>query len=125
LLDIQIPDRLGVRLDEPLPWVHRVLSTPVPPATPLKGCAASRKLRDNVEGVVFADPAEKSTHDEIVKMVEEMLDLQKQRQQAEAAKEDVRFALQKRIQALETEIDAQVYRLYGLTEEEVKIVEGG
>jgi hypothetical protein len=32
--------------------------------------------------------------------------------------------LQKRIQALDKEIDARVYGLYGLTEEEVKIVEG-
>jgi hypothetical protein len=54
-----------------------------------------------------------------------MLDLQKQHQQAEAAKEDARFALEKRIQALDGEIDARVYRLYGLTEEEIKVVEGG
>ena len=77
-----------------------------------------------IRRIDFTDPAEKSAHDEIVKMVEEMLDLQKQRQQAEAAKEDARFALQKRIQALDKEIDARVYRLYGLTEEEKKIVEG-
>jgi hypothetical protein len=53
-----------------------------------------------------------------------MLALQKQHQQAEAGKEDVRFALQKRIQALDQEIDARVYSLYGLTEAEIKIVEG-
>jgi len=77
-----------------------------------------------IRRINFADPAEKSAHDEIVKMVEEMLDLQKQLQQTEAAKEDAHFALQKRIQALDKEIDVRVYRLYGLTEEEVKIVEG-
>jgi hypothetical protein len=77
-----------------------------------------------IRWINFANPAEKSAHDEIVKMVEEMLALQKQRQQAEAGKEDARFALQKRIQALDKEIDARVYRLYGLTEEEIKIVEG-
>jgi len=76
-----------------------------------------------IRRINFADPAEKSAHDEIVKMVEEMLALQKQRQQAEAAKEDARFALQKRIQALDEEIDARVYRLYRLTEEEIGIVE--
>jgi type II restriction/modification system DNA methylase subunit YeeA len=57
--------------------------------------------------------------------MEEMLDLQKQRQQAEAGKEDARFALQKRIQGLDEEIDRRVYQLYGLTEEEIKVVEGG
>jgi hypothetical protein len=77
-----------------------------------------------IRRIDFADHAEKSAHDEIVKMVEEMLALQKQRQQAEAGKEDIRFALQKRIQALDEEIDARVYRLYGLTEEEIRIVEG-
>jgi len=78
-----------------------------------------------IRRIDFADPADKSAHDEIVKMVEEMLELQKQRQQAEAGKEDARFALQMRIEALDKEIDARVYRLYGLTEEEIKVVEVG
>jgi hypothetical protein len=71
----------------------------------------------------FANIAEKSAHDSIVKMVEEMLDFQKQRKQAEAGKEDERFALQKRIPELDEEIDApagagwRVYQLDGLTEE--------
>jgi type I restriction-modification system DNA methylase subunit len=77
-----------------------------------------------IRRIDFADPAEKAAHDAIVKLVEEMLTLQKQRQQAEANKEDVRFALQKRIQTLDEEIDRLVYGLYGLTEEEIKIVEG-
>jgi hypothetical protein len=42
---------------------------------------------------------------------------------AEAGKEDARFSLQKRIQALDYEIDARVYSLYGLTEAEIKLVE--
>jgi len=77
-----------------------------------------------IRRIDFGNPSEKSTHDEIIELVEEMLDLQKQRQQAEAAKEDARFALQKRIEAVDKEIDARVYRLYGLTEEEIRIVEG-
>jgi len=77
-----------------------------------------------IRRIDFTDPSEKSTHDEIVKLVEEMLALQKQHQQAEAGKEDARFALQKRIQALDQEIDVRVYSLYGLTEAEIKIVEG-
>ena len=77
-----------------------------------------------IHRINFADPAEKSAHDEIVRLVEEMLDLQKQHQQAEAGKEDFRFTLQKRIQALDKEIDARVYKLYGLSPDEIKIVEG-
>ncbi len=37
---------------------------------------------------------------------------------------DIRFALQKRIQALDKEIDVRIYRLCGLAEEEIKIVKG-
>jgi hypothetical protein len=50
-------------------------------------------------------------------------DLQKRRQQAEAGKDDSRFALQKRIHELDSQIDTLVYQLYALTEEEIKIVE--
>ncbi len=77
-----------------------------------------------IRRIDFAVPAEKAAHDEIVKLVEEMLSLQKQHQQAEAAKEDARHPLQRRIETLDKEIDARVYALYGLTEEEIKIVEG-
>jgi len=51
-----------------------------------------------IHRIDFTDLFEKSAHDEIVRLVQEMLDLQKQHQQAEAAKEDARFALHKRIQ---------------------------
>jgi hypothetical protein len=65
-----------------------------------------------------------TAHDAIIGLVEEILDLQKLRQKAEAGKEDKRFALQKRIQELDEEIDRRVYELYGLTEDEIKVVEG-
>ncbi len=77
-----------------------------------------------IHRIDFTNPAEKSAHDAIVNLVEQMLDLQKQHQQAEAAQEDSRFPLQKRIQELDNEIDAHVFDLYGLTEAEIKIVEG-
>jgi hypothetical protein len=60
-----------------------------------------------------------------VKLVEEMLALQKQRQQANTALEDSRHTLKRRIESLDREIDHRVYALYGLTEEGIKIVEGG
>jgi hypothetical protein len=36
----------------------------------------------------------------------------------------MRTALQRQIEATDGQIDALVYQLYGLTEEEIKIVEG-
>jgi len=42
----------------------------------------------------------------------------------ESALDDQRFILQKRIEQVDAEIDRRVYALCGLTEEEIKVVEG-
>jgi len=61
-------------------------------------------------------------------MVEEMLRLQEEHQEehaeAEVLKEDRRHDLARRIERLDAEIDGLVYELYGLTEEEIGVVEG-
>jgi len=62
--------------------------------------------------------------DKMVALVEEMLRLQKEHAEAEALKEDRRHDLARRIERLDAEIDALVYELYGLTEEEIAVVEG-
>ena len=72
----------------------------------------------------FDDPADVARHDRMVGMVEEMLRLQKEHTEAEALKEDRRHDLARRIERLDAEIDALVYELYGLTEEEIGVVEG-
>ena len=54
----------------------------------------------------------------------ERLELHKDLAEAERALDDRRHALQKRIEKLGAEIDAKVYALYGLTEEERRVVEG-
>ena len=77
-----------------------------------------------IRRIDFSNPTEKSAHDEIVKLVEEMLALQKQCQQADTALEDARHPLKRRIESLDREIDQRVYALYRLTEAEIKIVEG-
>ena len=65
----------------------------------------------------------KKQHDALVKLVEEMLELQKER--AEVGElDDRRHALKRRIEQVDKEIDELVYELYGLTEEEIRIVEG-
>jgi hypothetical protein len=63
-------------------------------------------------------------HDEIVRLVEEMLSLQKQYQQAEATLEDACHPLKRRIETLDREINRREYALYGLTEAGIKIVQG-
>jgi len=51
-----------------------------------------------------------------------MLELHKRRQAAESDGE--RDRLQRQIDSTDGEIDALVYELYGLSEEEIRIVEG-
>ncbi len=59
-------------------------------------------------------------HDQIVKMVEYMLDLHKRNPQTPHDKQ----RLQREIEATDARIDRLVYELYGLTDEEIRIVEG-
>ncbi|MGB9594228.1 MAG: TaqI-like C-terminal specificity domain-containing protein, partial [Anaerolineae bacterium] len=70
------------------------------------------------------DPAERAMHDRMVALVEEMLRLKREHAEAEAALEDRRHDLARAIERTDREIDRLVYQLYGLTEDEIAIVEG-
>jgi predicted nucleic acid-binding Zn-ribbon protein len=59
----------------------------------------------------------------MVSLVDRMLDLNKQLSAAKGEHE--RTLLQRQIEATDRQIDALVYELYGLTEEEIRIVEKG
>lgn len=78
-----------------------------------------------IRRIDFGNTAEKAMHDEIVKLVEKMLALQKERQ-AVRPEDDFDHVrnLDREIERIDAEIDRRVYALYGLTEEEIKIVEG-
>jgi len=67
-------------------------------------------------------PGERATHDRMVLLVDSMLAMHKQL--ASAKGEAQRGAIQRQIEATDREIDRLVYDLYGLTEEEIAIVEG-
>jgi len=58
----------------------------------------------------------------IIDLVNSMLSLHKQLQEACTPHDEI--ALQRQIDATDRQIDALVYELYGLTEEEIRIVEG-
>jgi hypothetical protein len=78
-----------------------------------------------VRRIDFENPAEKSAHDQIVKLVEKMLALQKERLAVRPEEDLDRVRnLEKQIAQVDAEIDQRVYALYGLTEEEIRIVEG-
>src|SRR5438552_3497367 len=61
-------------------------------------------------------------YDEIVKLVDTMLQLQQQKQQTTLATQQEQLA--QRITYTDDKINKLVYELYGLSEEEVKVVEG-
>jgi Tfp pilus assembly PilM family ATPase len=58
----------------------------------------------------------------MVEMVEQMLEIQKKYNNAKLENEKMMY--KKQIDILDNQIDQLVYKLYGLTEEEIKIVEG-
>ncbi|PKL63037.1 MAG: hypothetical protein CVV31_03320 [Methanomicrobiales archaeon HGW-Methanomicrobiales-2] len=69
-----------------------------------------------------ANPADVARHDRIVTLVEQMLDLNKRLAAAKAPHE--KEVLAGTIDATDRQIDRLVYELYGLTEEEIAVVEG-
>jgi type I restriction-modification system DNA methylase subunit len=70
----------------------------------------------------FNKPAEKKMHDQMVQLVEQMLTLHKQLPEAKTGHEQT--MIQRQIDSTNQQIDKLVYALYGLTEEEIAIVEG-
>ena len=77
-----------------------------------------------IRTINFDDPADKEKHDRIVGMVEKMLALKQEHAAASAQMEDCRHPLADQITRMDKEIDALVYDLYGLTPEEIAVVEG-
>ena len=67
--------------------------------------------------------ADKALHDKMVSLVDRMLDLNKKLQTVKIAHE--KELLERQTKITDDQIDRLVYELYGLTEEERKIIEGG
>lgn len=74
-----------------------------------------------IRTINFGDSADRARHDRMVKLVEQMLGLHRQLAAAKTAPEQT--MLQRQIAATDSQIDRLVYELYGLTEEEIRIVE--
>ena len=94
---------------------------------PEKGEALAQVKKYHIEQlpirpINFSDKSDKAKHDKMVALVERMLDLHKRLAKTKAP--DDKTKLQRQIEATDREIDRLVHALYGLTEEEIKIVEG-
>jgi len=69
----------------------------------------------------FSNPSEKVTHDKLVILVERMLDLHKKKAALPPSAE--REKIEREIAVTDEKIDEIVYALYGVTEEERKVIE--
>jgi len=76
-----------------------------------------------IRPINFSDPVDKARHDRMVKLVDSMLSLHKQLSEARSAAQ--KEVTQRQINATDAEIDRLVYELYGLTDDEIEIVEEG
>ena len=76
----------------------------------------------NQLNIDFSNPVEKAQHDKLVALVDNMLELQKKYHDARMERD--RELYERQIRIVDAQIDRLVYDLYGLTGEEVKVVEG-
>jgi type I restriction-modification system DNA methylase subunit len=77
-----------------------------------------------VRAIDAHNPVDKARHDKIVALVDRMLELNKQKHSGRLAPSQVE-RVDREIAATDAEIDDLVYDLYGITDEERKIIEGG
>ena len=76
-----------------------------------------------IRAIDFKKPADKARHDKLVVLVDKLLGLMPKLRAATAESE--KATLQNAVTATDQQIDDLVYDLYGLTEDEIKLVEGG
>ena len=69
----------------------------------------------------FTNPVEKVQHDKLVALVDNMLELQKKYHDARMERDKELY--ERQIKIVDTQIDRLVYDLYGLMEEERKVLE--
>ena len=75
-----------------------------------------------IHKIDFSNPADKSCHDRLVELVAQMLAAKTKLPTAKTERD--REFYENKCATLDQQIDALVYQLYGLTEAEIKLVEG-
>jgi hypothetical protein len=74
-----------------------------------------------IRTIDFSNPIEKAQHDKLVSLVNSMLELHKKHHEARMERDKELY--ERQIKIVDEHIDGLVYDLYGLTEEEIKVVE--
>jgi hypothetical protein len=75
-----------------------------------------------IRPINFSDPADKARHDKMVALVERMLELNKKKHSGKLAPSEL-DRVEREIAATDAEIDNLVYEVYGITQQERKIIE--
>jgi hypothetical protein len=88
----------------------------------LRGDYNETQLRQDYLDPFFTNRSDKRMHDRMVAFVQTMLDLHERL--AKVKTEHERTALQRQIDAADSQIDRIVYELYGLSDDEIRLVEG-
>jgi len=70
----------------------------------------------------FSNPVEKAQHDKLVALVDNMLELQKKYHETRMERDKELY--ERQIKIVDEQIDSLVYDLYGLSDEEIKVIEG-
>jgi hypothetical protein len=112
---------LGIINSRLLNWYYQNIINPE------KGEALAQVKRGHLARLPFPSldlnkSQDKARHDKMVSLVDQMLSLNKQLPTVKTDHE--KTALQRQIDATDKQIDELVYELYGITEEERKIIEG-
>jgi type I restriction-modification system DNA methylase subunit len=76
-----------------------------------------------IRQIDFDNPTDKKMHDDLVALVGKMLELNKKLKALSHFEAEHRQALEKEIEHVDKTIDSLVYKLYGLTQDEIKIIE--
>jgi hypothetical protein len=101
-------------------YLHRI-------SVPFRGgfYSANRQFLEPlpIHRIDFDNPTEKKMHDDLAAVVDKMLELNKRRAPIRNTPCNERDELLREIKRADSEIDNLVYDLYGLTEEERKIIE--
>jgi hypothetical protein len=75
-----------------------------------------------IRTINFSDPTDRARYDNRVELVKRMLSLNKRLADARMPRD--KTVLEQQIDVIDKQIDRLVYDLYGLTEEEIGMVEG-
>jgi hypothetical protein len=110
----------GILNSKLLNWIHHKTSLRCFKTAYSYGKRFIEKLP--IRTIDFDDPADAARHDKVVALVERMLELHKKLAAATIPADKELY--QRQIEATDRQIETLVYELYGLTEEEIAIVEG-